>query len=214
MSETPRYSDGRTYAYLGKRERFTDHIGAVPGSKSLTCGAVALGAVGDCTRAAGHDGAHQNGATADTFEIGAAPLAVSNVKPSCFRKIYDNARHDFPHIAAATSECDTTPAARGTRYFLWSDGVDHAGFAIRADGELVYVFSTARGKGDALVETARSQGADHLDCFDGSLPELYGRNGFVRVASLPNWTPGGPDVVYMGIYGSGSDKAYSKARAA
>lgn len=136
---------------------------------------------------------------ADEAPAAVEPLPVSNVKPWYFRKIYDNARADSPTIREATSEYDTSPAARGTRYFLWSDGADHAGFAIRADGELVYVFSTTRGMGARLVAAAISRGATHLDCFDGYLVTLYTRGGFHRVTSLPNWTDGAPAVVYMAL---------------
>lgn len=134
---------------------------------------------------------------------------LSNVKPAYFRQIFDRVRADSDQIREATSDYDTTPAARGTRYFLWSDGTNHAGFAIRADGELVYVFSTARGMGDALVAVAIEKGATHLDCFDGYLTRFYFRNGFDRVTSLPNWGPG-PDVIYMarpGHYAAALDKA-------
>ncbi len=123
----------------------------------------------------------------------------SNVKPAYFRRHFENARADGRNgslIAAATSPFDPSQS-RGTRYFLWSDGVDYAGYAIRPDGELVYVFSTARGHGDAIVASAIVNGATHLDCFDGYLPSLYARHGFVETARESNWTPGGPDVVWM-----------------
>lgn len=137
-------------------------------------------------------------------------VSFSNVKPSFFRKAYDNARYDSEQIREATSEYDTTPAARGTRYFLWSNGSEHAGYAVRPDGELVYVFSTARGMGATIVADAIAHGATHLDCFDGYLVTLYTANGFHRVTSLPNWTAGGPDVVYMattGAFATALDKA-------
>jgi hypothetical protein len=139
-------------------------------------------------------------------------MRFSNVKPAYFRKEYDRARADYSRIRWATSEYDTTPAARGTRYYLWADGMHTAGYAIRADGELVYVFSTTRGMGDAIVADAVAHGADHLDCFDGYLVNLYSRHGFVRVTSLPNWTPGGDDVVYMATHGA-YDKALTRADA-
>lgn len=125
----------------------------------------------------------------------------SNVRPSYFRKVYDAARADSAQIAEATSDYDTSPAARGTLYFHCSDGIGHAGFAVRPDGELVYVFSTVKGMGAAIVATALAKGATHLDCFDGHLTSLYGANGFQRVTSLANWTDGEPDVVFMAIPG-------------
>lgn len=121
----------------------------------------------------------------------------SHVKPVHFRRHFESARQDNPLIGANTSDYSTDPAARGTRYYLWSDGVSHAGFAVRADGELVYVFSTARGMGDAIVATAIEKGATHLDCFEGHLTDLYASHGFVETAREANWAPGAPDVVWM-----------------
>lgn len=125
----------------------------------------------------------------------------SNVKPRFFRTTFEAARADRPNIAAATSEYDTTPAARGTRYYQASNGYDHWGYAIRADGELVYVFSTVKGKGDDIVASAILNGAVYLDCFDGHLTSLYGRHGFEVVDRVANWTPGQPDVVFMSLPG-------------
>lgn len=50
------------YQYLGKAQRTGDHTG--PGE---WCGAVAVGAVGGCTRTANHKDFHQNGATCDAW---------------------------------------------------------------------------------------------------------------------------------------------------
>jgi len=70
-------------------------------------------------------------------------------------------------------------------------------FLILAGGELAGLFGTARGYGDAIVRTAVAAGARRLDCFDGPLVDLYERNGFREVDRADNWTPGGPDVVWM-----------------
>jgi len=125
----------------------------------------------------------------------------ANVKMPYFRRHFLAAREDSALIREATSEF---LPERGTSYYLWSDGFDYAGFAIRSDGELVYVFSTVRGRGDAIVSAAIALGATYLDCFDGHLTGLYGRHGFETVATVENWTPGGPDVVYMALAGYGS----------
>lgn len=125
----------------------------------------------------------------------------SNVKPAYFRRHFEAAREASPQTAHATSEFDASPAARGTRYFLASDGVEHWGYAIRADGELVYVFSTTRGKGSAIVTDAIERGAVYLDCFVGHLTTLYARHGFRNVRTVPNWTPGQPAVAYMSLPG-------------
>jgi hypothetical protein len=130
-------------------------------------------------------------------------VTFSSVKPAFFRKHFEAARQDSDQIAAATSPFDPT-ASRGTRYFEWSDGFHHAGFAVRADGELVYVFSTLPGLGGAIVKAAISEGAVYLDCFDGYLPSLYARFGFQADAHVPNWRPDGPDVVYMSLPGYSS----------
>lgn len=66
-----------------------------------------------------------------------------------------------------------------------------------SEGVLIGVFSLVRGRGDALVAGAVAHGARHLDCFDGYLPTLYARHGFAESHRESNWTPGGPDVVYM-----------------
>jgi hypothetical protein len=73
------------------------------------------------------------------------------------------------------------------------------GFIVKASGELVGVFSAYKGRGDDLVDAALKSGATHLDCFDGYLTEFYARHGFIEYHRDPNWTPGGPDVVLMGL---------------
>jgi hypothetical protein len=122
----------------------------------------------------------------------------SQVDAARFDRLFTGARSLSTRIADATSEFEA--AADATRYYLTHGA--YAGFAIRPDGELVYVFSMVRGLGDVLVQCAILQGATHLDCFDGYLTTLYSRHGFGRVTSLPNWTPGGPDVVYMALNGA------------
>lgn len=72
-----------------------------------------------------------------------------------------------------------------------------SGYAIKPDGDIVSVFSTTKGRGDDIVNQAVKAGGTKLDAFDGYLPQLYGKHGFKEVAREANWTPGGPDVVYM-----------------
>lgn len=107
----------------------------------------------------------------------------------------NSARGLSSRIDAATSDIDPDIEPAGTRYYL--DHVNGAGFAIRKDGELVFVHSLTRGLGAALVEVAIRAGATRLDCFDGYLVDLYSAHGFVETSREPNWTPGGPDVVFM-----------------
>jgi hypothetical protein len=95
----------------------------------------------------------------------------------------------------------TTPAAdmdlAAASAFIAVDG--ESGYAVKPGGELVGVFSTVKGRGEIIVRDAIENGATHLDCFDGYLPTLYGRHGFVETSREANWAPGGPDVVYMAL---------------
>lgn len=82
----------------------------------------------------------------------------------------------------------------GMKTFLNQD--KNNGYALN-NGELVSVFSAIKGAGDDIVRSAISNGATHLDCFDGYLLKLYARHGFEEVRREANWTAGGPDVVFM-----------------
>lgn len=110
-----------------------------------------------------------------------------------FADTFNGARRTFPLIAEMTSDLVETD---GARYFLSPNRL--AGYVVRADGELTNLFSLVKGLGDILVDQALEDGARRLDCFDGHLVALYSRHGrFVETSREPNWTPGGPDVVYM-----------------
>lgn len=117
---------------------------------------------------------------------------LTRVSPDIFGRVFYLARIESPQVGAATSPWEHVD---GTDYFLTSDA--RSGFAVRADGELVNVFSLERGRGDFLVRAATDRGATRLDCFDGYLPSLYARHGFVETHREPNWTVGAPDVVFM-----------------
>lgn len=112
--------------------------------------------------------------------------------PNTFRAALAAARAERAHIKAATSAPDELPESAA--YYLHADG--RSGFGVNG-AELIGLFSSERGRGAALVQAAIAAGATHLDCFDGYLPELYARHGFCETRRVPNWTPGGPDVVYM-----------------
>ena len=96
---------------------------------------------------------------------------------------------------------NTSPAAEiadsipNGNYYLSDDG--NSGYAIDPSGYAGGLFSTVKGRGDMLVKSAIGNGARNLDCFDGYLPKLYARHGFVEYKREANWTPGGPDVVFM-----------------
>jgi hypothetical protein len=95
----------------------------------------------------------------------------------------------------------TTPAAEldlaGAACYLSAD--ENTGYVVKASGELVGVFSTIKGRGDAIVSEAVMNGANALDCFDGYLPSFYARHGFIETARVANWTAGAPDVVFMAL---------------
>lgn len=113
------------------------------------------------------------------------------VQPCVFATHFDAARY-HTKIAESTSEWEAT---EGARCYLATDWL--SGFVVRADGELTNVWSVERGRGDGIMDAALQAGADVLDCFDGYLPTFYARHGFVEYAREANWTPGGPDVVFM-----------------
>jgi hypothetical protein len=65
------------------------------------------------------------------------------------------------------------------------------------NGELCCFWSIKGGRGLWLLDNAISDGAIHLNCFDGYLTTLYSQRGFKEYKRLPNWNTNGPDVVYM-----------------
>ena len=83
----------------------------------------------------------------------------------------------------------------GMKTFLSPDKA--SGYALKPDGDIVSVFSTQKGRGDAIVQHALKNGGNKLDAFDGYLPKLYAKHGFQEYKREANWTPGAPDVVYM-----------------
>lgn len=83
---------------------------------------------------------------------------------------------------------------------LFSDDKEPFGYAIKPDGDLVSVFSGKSGKGNEIMKSAIEEGASKLDHFkDPQLDHLYSKYKFEPYKTEPNWTPGGPDVVYRAI---------------
>lgn len=81
---------------------------------------------------------------------------------------------------------------------LWIAHDGNSGYGLTPDNELVNVFSKAKGHGANAVQHAITQGAQHLNAFDdGHLPLFYSKHGFQEYGRSKNWTPGGPDVVFM-----------------
>lgn len=110
-----------------------------------------------------------------------------------YLKAFASARQD-EDVAKYTSSPEEMPD--DARYFLSESGL--TGFGISAEGDLIGLFSLEK-KGSSAVEAAITNGVRRLDCFDGFLPGYYARFGFREVGRVPNWTPGGPDVVFMAL---------------
>lgn len=83
---------------------------------------------------------------------------------------------------------------------LAKDGNEVTGGYVVLHRELIGLFSNRKGMGDWLVQMAIKDGADHLDCFDGHLPEFYAKHGFRVHDRAANWAPGEPDVVFMNCW--------------
>jgi len=114
------------------------------------------------------------------------------------------ARDQSGPIRRATSPIEEMPT--DADYFLSLDG--KSGYGVTMNGELVGLFSLVPGRGKDMVQEAIDMdGARRLDCFDGFLPEYYKQFGFVEYMREANWTPGGPDVVYMELHSEGSPLA-------
>lgn len=136
-------------------------------------------------------------------------------KPAAPAFTYASAERFAYAIAVARQHLGAEGAANLTDYlpsdytemrcFLSEDS--RSGFVVKDSGELVNVFSLVKGRGDALVRAAIAEGATSLDCYDGHLPRLYGRNGFVETGRVAwddayapeGWTFGRPDVVFMAL---------------
>ncbi|USH44658.1 acetyltransferase [Streptomyces phage BroPlease] len=130
------------------------------------------------------------------FEIPALTLSdVRPASPNLYRAALAAARADSPRIADATSTPDEMPD--DARYYLTADGL--SGFGVAAHGDLIGLFSRVKGRGASLVQAAIDRGAVSLDCFDGFLPDYYAGFGFQETERVANWTPGGPDVVFMSL---------------
>lgn len=101
-----------------------------------------------------------------------------------------------------------------------SDGGE-AGMSITKDGDIVSVFrsprATKKGVAGDLLRVALANGGKRLDCFDGFLPKLYARYGFVPVAKMKfdkefapeDWNhekDGAPDVLFFAHNGDSREK--------
>lgn len=114
------------------------------------------------------------------------------VSDADYGEVFQLAWEKTPAIREACSEwSEPSPGA----HFLAGDAL--SGYVVRPDGELCLVFSLVSGRGHDLMRHAVAEGASRLDCNDGFLVDFYASHGFVVTEVQPNYTPGGPDVVYM-----------------
>lgn len=122
-------------------------------------------------------------------------MRLWHVSATAFRRTLLDAQTEHARVAEATTPANDWDWTEDRDYYLTDDL--SSGFAVTADGELVGVFSTVKGRGDYLLGSAVNVGARRLDCFDGYLTGFYASHGFRVVKRERNWVPGGPDVVYM-----------------
>ena len=141
-------------------------------------------------------------------------LAEASVKAKVFHNVVQDqdlgsfvaARNSLPEWQRAfVTQYDSDDYKRMKTHML-ADG--SAGYAVN-DGELVSVFSKPGAhRGADVLESAIKEGADHLDCFDGFLPQYYKRYEFKEYKRIPwddNYAPEGwdferfgkPDIVFM-----------------
>lgn len=130
-------------------------------------------------------------------ERDAAEGRVQRATPAAFKKaLLQNSR-------AETLTDYSTEELQGMKLFMLKGG--KAGYAIKNGSELVNLFNNGgeatKGAGPWLVIHAIENGARHGDHFDGFLTGFYQKLGFTQVRREANWTPGGPDVVYMRFTG-------------
>jgi hypothetical protein len=118
-----------------------------------------------------------------------SPPEYREVKPDEFESVISK----HPNQSALDQDRDYA----GKRTFLAHD--NQSGYALHESGDLCHVFSFRPGHGAHAVRHAIANGATTLNAFEGKLPEYYARFGFKESGREKNWTPGGPDVVFMSL---------------
>lgn len=116
-------------------------------------------------------------------------VSFHEVPPNRFEEMV--AKHPNQH------SLDNPRTYDSKRTFLADDG--SAGYALHSSGEINHVFSFVKGHGAHAVRDAVRRGGKHLTAFDGILPSYYKKFGFIETGREANWTPGGPDVVFMAL---------------
>ncbi len=99
----------------------------------------------------------------------------------------------FHHLVRSAKR-QLGPRGQFVHLYGWGEYLDmrlfvaddyQSGFAVKDDGDIVSVFSLAHGRLADMIELARQNGGDHLDCFEPLAP-VYGRFGF-QVTSKADW---------------------------
>jgi len=121
-----------------------------------------------------------------------AEIAKKLAAPNEFHAAIQDSVKKYPdHLSSYTPE-------EYAQMNVFLDKSKSAGYAIKADGELVSVFNKgAKGNGAKMVQEALDKGANHLDTLQGPLVDYYKKFGFEPYATEANWVKGKPDVVFM-----------------
>lgn len=145
--------------------------------------------------------------------MGLQPAVLINTDVNTFRRELNLAQWAHPLVHANTHRPDlivmkhaidhhkrlkgdlSTKWTKDPALVLAKRGNDVVGGYAVVDGELLGLWGF--GIGDWLVRAAVRDGATHLDCFDGWLPQFYKHNGFRETLREPNYNRGGPSVVFM-----------------
>lgn len=127
-------------------------------------------------------------------------LKMRSVSGIEFLQALLNARKQSNKVREATSPVHevSESTSQDDNFYLGLGGL--CGLIIKADGELISVFSLVKGQGNDLLSFAIESGAVKLDCFDGYLTEFYKKHGFVSYKIVPNWTQGEPSVHFMRLF--------------
>jgi hypothetical protein len=100
------------------------------------------------------------------------------------------------HGAANLTDHPESHYNKAKRLVLSSD--KQSGYAIFHDGEFGNLFSSVKGRCDALVKHAvQTNPGAHGNAFEGHLTDLYKRHGAKEVRREANWTAGQPDVIHL-----------------
>jgi hypothetical protein len=130
----------------------------------------------------------------DSLKKSDNPHGIEPAHAHDFHSALSAASPKQPHISQNV-EPHSKEALADMKTYLSAD--KKSGYAIKPNGELTSVFSSEKGRGNHLVSHAISQGANHLNAFEGHLTNLYSKHGFKEHKREKNWDPKGPDVVHM-----------------